>query len=155
VRAAASMALTGLARSPGRAAVRVLVLAAAVGLLGAVVLFVGNSLRTMTGSTIRSVPLDWQGPVGSDHAARSVAGEVARQRGVQAASAAATAPFSGVSHAGAAGVSSAGSGSVLAVPPGYERHFGVYRFLEGTLVPGRSCSTSSWRRRSRRGSATA
>ena len=78
MRAAGGMALTGLVRSPGRVAVRVLVLAAAVGLLGAVVLFIGNSLRTMTGSTIRSVPLDWQGPVGSYQAARSVAGEVAQ-----------------------------------------------------------------------------
>ncbi len=38
--------------------------AAAVALLGSMLLFIGHSLRTMTGSAIRSVPLDWQGPVG-------------------------------------------------------------------------------------------
>ena len=52
------------------------------------------------------------------------------------ASPAATAPFSGVSHTGPAGVSTAGSGSLLAVPPGYERSFDVYRFLQGRLAPG-------------------
>src|SRR5207248_1998670 len=55
-------ALRGLARAPGRTAARVLVLAAAVALLAAMLLFVGHSLRTMTGSAVRSVPLDWQGP---------------------------------------------------------------------------------------------
>ena len=53
------------AASPVRTLTRVLVLAAAVGLLGAMLLFIGNSLRTMTGTAIRSVPLDWQGPVAS------------------------------------------------------------------------------------------
>src|SRR5205807_8423352 len=65
LRAAASLAISGLLRSPARALTRVLVVAAAVGLLGATLLFIGNSLRTMAGSTIRSVPIDWQGPVGS------------------------------------------------------------------------------------------
>ena len=52
------------------------------------------------------------------------------------ASAAATAPFAGVSHTGPAGLSNAGAGSLLAVPPGYEQHFHVYRFLQGQLEPG-------------------
>ena len=73
----ARIALKGLVRSPGRTLVRVLVLAAAVGLLGAMVLFIGNSLRTMTASATSAVALDWQGPVGSkDQAVRIVpAGE--------------------------------------------------------------------------------
>jgi putative ABC transport system permease protein len=129
-------ALARLARAPQRTVARVLVLAAAVGLLGAMLLFIGSSLRTMAGATIRSVPLDWQGPVASYQAARTVASEVSGQRGVQAAAAAATAPFSGVSHAGPAGVSNAGSGSLLAVTPGYERRFPVFRYLQGTLAPG-------------------
>ena len=49
---------------------------------------------------------------------------------------AATAPFAGVTHSGVAGVSTAGSGSLLAVPPGYEHSFNAYRFLEGGLAPG-------------------
>ncbi len=136
MRVAGKLAISGLVRAPGRALTRILVLAAAVGLLGATLLFIGNSLRTMAGTAIRSVPLDWQGPVTSDGAARKVAAEVARQRGVAHASAAATAPFAGITHSGPAGVSSAGAGSILAVPPGYERHFNVYRILEGGLAPG-------------------
>ncbi len=76
-------------------------LAAAVALLGSMLLFVGHSLRTMTGTAIRSVPLDWQGPVGSYAQARSVAASVAAQPGIQQASATATAPFAGASHTGA------------------------------------------------------
>src|SRR5437588_1117187 len=120
MRAAMRLGAVGLVRSPVRTAARVLVLAAAVGLLGAMLLFIGSSLRTMTSSTIRSVPLDWQGPVSSYASARSVAPGVAQQRGVLGALPAATAPFSGVVHAGPAGVTSAGSGSCLADPPGYE-----------------------------------
>jgi putative ABC transport system permease protein len=136
LRAAASLAISGLLRSPARALTRVLVVSAAVGLLGATLLFIGNSLRTMAGSTIRSVPIDWQGPVGSYAEAQRVAAEVARQRGVAQASAAATAPFSGVTHSGTAGVSSAGAGSVLAAPPGYEQRFSVYRILQGRSAAG-------------------
>src|SRR6266536_2733602 len=61
----ARWAASGLAREPGRTLTRVLVLAAAVALLGAMLLFIGHSLRTMTASATRSVPLDWQGPVSS------------------------------------------------------------------------------------------
>jgi putative ABC transport system permease protein len=136
MRVALVLALKGLRRAPGRTMTRVLVLAAAVGLLGAMLLFIGSSLRTMTGLAIRSVPLDWQGPVASYTAARNVAAGVAHQDGVRYATAAATAPFAGVSHTGPAGISNAGSGSLLAVPPGYERQFDVYRFLQGQLEPG-------------------
>ncbi len=136
MRAAASLAVAGLLRAPTRTVTRILVLAASVGLLGAMLLFIGNSLRAQSAATIRSVALDWQGPVGSYGAAQSVAAGVAQQRGVLQASAAATAPFAGVSHSGPAGVSTAGTGSILAVPPGYDQHFGVYRFLQGSLVPG-------------------
>ena len=136
MRAAATLALAGLWRSPGRTLTRVLVLAAAVGLLGAMLLFIGSSLRSMTGTAIRSVPLHLQGPVTSESAALKVADAVAHQPGVAQASAAATAPFAGVGHSGAAGLSNSGAGSLLAVPPGYERHFNVYRFLQGGLEPG-------------------
>jgi putative ABC transport system permease protein len=136
VRAAALVAVRGLARSPARSLVRVLVLGVAVALLGAMLLFVGHSLRTMAGAAIRDVPLDWQGPVGSYAQARSVATRVAGQPGVLQASPAATAPFAQASHSGPAGVSSAGSGSLLAIPPSYEQHIRVYRLLYGSLQPG-------------------
>jgi len=86
------IAVKGLIRNPGRTLVRVLVLAAAVGLLGAMVLFIGNSLRTMTASATSAVALDWQGPVGSQSQAVSVAHAVAGQPGVAQASPTATAP---------------------------------------------------------------
>jgi putative ABC transport system permease protein len=116
--------------------VRIVVLAAAVALLGAMLLFVGHSLRTMTGSAVRSVPLDWQGPVASYPQARKVAAGVARQPGILQASATATGPFAAAAHSGPAGVTNAGSGSVLAVPSGYLAHIESFRFLRGSLRPG-------------------
>jgi putative ABC transport system permease protein len=136
MRAAATLAVSSLARSPVRTLTRIVVLAAAVALLGAMLLFIGSSLRSMTATAVRSVPLDWQGPVTSYRDAVAVASGVARQRGVSHALPAATAPFTGISHSGAAGVSAAGRGAILAVPPGYDRRFNVYRYLQGGLVPG-------------------
>jgi putative ABC transport system permease protein len=117
--------------------VRVLTLAAAVGLLGAMVLFVGHSLGTMTGGAVRAVPVDWQGPVGSYPAARRIARAVGRQAGIVQAAPVATAPFAGLEHASAAaGTIRSGSGSLLAVPAGYLRHLHTFRFLRGSLRPG-------------------
>src|SRR5947209_5604327 len=99
-------------------------------------LFVGHSLRTMTGSAIRSVPLDWQGPVASYPQARQVARGVAAQPGIQQASATATAPYASASHTTASGMTDAGSGQVLAVPSDYLTHIHTFRFLQGSLRPG-------------------
>jgi putative ABC transport system permease protein len=129
-------ALAGIVRAPFRTLVRVVALAAAVALLGSMLLFIGHSLRTMTASAVRSVPLDWQAPVTSYRQARGVARLVAKQPGIQQASPAATAPFAGVSHSGSAGLTNAGSGSLLAVPPGYLTHINTFRFLQGSLQPG-------------------
>ena len=119
MRAVAPLAFSELVRAPGRTIVRVLTLAAAVGLLGAMVLFVGHSLGTMTTGAVRSVPLDWQGPVGSYRSATQVTASVARQPGVVEAVPSATAPFAGLEHVSAsAGTIRAGAGSILAVPPG-------------------------------------
>ncbi len=125
-----------LARSPLQTTIRILVLAASAALLGAMVLFVGHSLRTMTGSAVRSVPLDWQGPVASATAAERVARDVARQLGVKAALPAATAPFAGVTNRAAAGTVQASAGSILAVPPDYLAHFQTMRMLRGRLREG-------------------
>ncbi len=134
---AAPLVLADLVRSPGRTIVRVITLAAAVGLLAAMVLFVGHSLNTMTGSAVRSVPLDWQGPVGSYAAARTVARGVARQPGVAAALPVATAPFAGLEHGGAAaGTIRSGAGSLLAVPANYADRLHTFRFLRGRLQGG-------------------
>jgi putative ABC transport system permease protein len=129
-------AAASVIRAPGRTVVRIVVLAAAVALLGSMLLFVGHSLRTMTASTLRSVPLDWQGPVASYAQDRSVAAGVASQRGIAQASATATAPFSGVTHTGPAGITRAGTGSILAVQPDYEAHIHTFHLLQGSLRPG-------------------
>jgi putative ABC transport system permease protein len=130
------LALRGLARTPARSLVRVLVLAAAVALLGSMLIFIGHSLRTMSESAVRSVPLDWQGPVGSAAAAQRVAAGVARQPGILAAAPAATAPFAGTAHSAPVGRISSASGAVLAVPPDYPRRIKTFRYLRGGLKPG-------------------
>ena len=135
--ALARLAAIGLVRAPARTTVRVLTLAAAVALLGAMLLFVGHSLGTMTVGAVRSVPLDWQGPVASNAAARRLAQRVARQPGVLSAQAVATAPFAGLEHTSTrAGTIRAGAGSILAVAPGYLAHIHTFRYLRGTLRPG-------------------
>src|SRR5256885_9597299 len=101
--ALARLALVGLVRAPVRTLMRVLVLAAAVALIGAMILFVGHSLRTMTASATRSVPFDWQGPVGSYPAAKRVAAAVAREQGVQQASPVATSSFAAAADKAPAG----------------------------------------------------
>ena len=130
------LALAGLVRTPGRTVVRVLTLAAAVALIGAMLLFVGHSLGTMTASAVRSVPLDWQGPVGSERAARRIALSVSRQPDVREAAPVATAPFAGFEHRGTAGTIRTGSGSILAVPPKHVAGIHTFRFLRGSLLPG-------------------
>ncbi|MDX6450142.1 MAG: putative transport system permease protein [Gaiellaceae bacterium] len=122
-----------LIRTPLRTAVRASVLLVSVALLGAMVLFIGNSLRTMTATTVRSVSLDWQGPVGSASAAKQVAASVAKQSGVAAAEPVATAPFAGAQHTSSAGTIRAGAGFVVAVPPRYQSEFHTFRMLYGSL----------------------
>jgi putative ABC transport system permease protein len=136
VRPAARIALAGLVRAPGRTLVRVLVLAAATALLGGMILFVGNALHQMSGSAVRAVPLDWQGPVASYTQDRAVAARVARQAGVGQASATATAPLAASSHSGTGGKTSTGPGGVLGVPPGYLSRVSTFRMLQGSLKPG-------------------
>src|SRR2546422_1899362 len=117
------LASVGLVRAPVRSAVRVVTLAAAVALLAAMLLFIGHSLRTMTGGAVRSVPLDWQAPVGSSQAASQLAQRVAQEKGVKAAVPTATAPLAGAEHTSAAGTVQSGAGAILAVPPEYPAHF--------------------------------
>ncbi len=133
----AALAVANLVRTPARTVVRTLVLAAAVASLGAMLLFIGRSLQTMTATATRSVPLDWQAPVASYGAARRAASGVAHQAGVLEAAPAATASFAGAQHdkAGVGRIRSA-AGSILAVPPHYLDHLQTFRFLRGSLRPG-------------------
>lgn len=135
--ALARLAVVGLVRAPGHAAMRLVTLALAVSLLASMLLFVGHSLGTMTRGAVQSVPVDWQGPVGSYGAARRVAGRVGRQPGVLATAAVATAPFAGIEHRAQAGAIRSGAGSILALPPGYATRFRTLRFLRGSMLPGR------------------
>ncbi|MDX6653006.1 MAG: putative transport system permease protein [Solirubrobacterales bacterium] len=132
----ARLALANLARTPLRTAIRIGVLAIASALLGAMLLFIGTSLRSMTESATRSVPLDWQGPLASYPDATRIAAAVDRQPGILQASATATAPIAGAVHSGAGGATSAGASSLLAVPPDYLAHIHSFRFLQGGLRPG-------------------
>jgi putative ABC transport system permease protein len=129
----ARIALAGLFRAPGRTATRVVVLAVSVALLGGMLLFVGNSLRTVSSGAVRSVPLDLQGPVTSYAKAQSVSAGLARQPGVLQSAATATAPLAQATHSGPAGATSTGAGGILAVPPGYLQHIKTFRMLHGTL----------------------
>ena len=130
------LVVAGLVRSPGRTLLRVGVLALATALLGAMLLFIGSSLRTMTGSAARSVPLDWQGPVASQGQAARVAAAVGKQPGVLQASAVATAPFAAAAHVASTGTIRTGGGSVVAVPGGYLGHLETFRLLHGSLRAG-------------------
>jgi putative ABC transport system permease protein len=132
----ARLALSGLVRSPGRTALRVAVVAAAVALLAGMLLFIGHSLRTASASAVRQVPLDWQGPVASYKQDLRIAAEVGHQPGIEQGSATATAPFESVTHSGPAGHSTTSQGAVLAVPPGYRSHIHTFRLLRGSLKPG-------------------
>jgi putative ABC transport system permease protein len=136
MRVSAQLALASLRRSPLRTLVRIVVLAAATALLGSMILFVGNSLQTMTASTVRSVPLSWQGPVDSYRADLRVAAAVGSQAGIAQASATATAPLASASHRGPAGLTTTGAGGVLGVPPDYLTHLQTFRLLHGSLAPG-------------------
>jgi putative ABC transport system permease protein len=136
VSAAVQLGLARLRRRPGQTATQVFVLGVAVALLGAMILFIGHSLRTMTAAATRSVPLDLQAPVASYPKATALASRVAAQPDVAQASAVATAPFTGIGHRGPEGVTASGSGAVLAVPPGYLEHIETFRFLRGGLHPG-------------------
>jgi putative ABC transport system permease protein len=137
VSAALALGFARLRRRPGQSAIQVAVLALAVALLGAMIIFIGHSLRTMTASATRSVPVDLQGPVAGYPRARSLARSVAGQPDVAQASPVATAPFAGITHAGGAGVTQAGAGAILAVPQDYLRHIDTFRFLRGGLHPGK------------------
>jgi putative ABC transport system permease protein len=130
------LALAGLAHAPGRTATRLLVLGAASALLGAMVLFAGHSLHTMTRAAVRGVQLDWQGAVPSYGAAVSAARVTAHDPAVARAFPVATAPFGGIVRRSRAGTIRAGAGAILAVPRGYTRQIHAFRFLRGGMRPG-------------------
>src|SRR5437762_9486061 len=107
------LALAGLVRNPAKTLLRISVVAIAVALLAGMLLFVGDSLRTASGTAVRDVPLDWQGPVASYGQAQRAVAAASRQPGVAQASATATAPFAAATHAGSGGKTTTGKGAVL------------------------------------------
>jgi putative ABC transport system permease protein len=131
-----TLAIAGLRGRPLRTLLRVGVVAVAVGLLAAMILFVGNSLRTASATALRQVPIDLQAPVTSLAKDRQAAVGVARQPGVDYAAAGATAPFVSAERT-ASGISTQTSrGAVLAVPANYSAHIHTFRLLRGGLRAG-------------------
>ena len=131
-----SLALAGLRRRPARTTLRIAVVAVAVGLLAGMILFIGNSLRTASGTALRQVPLDLQAPVTSFAKDQQVAAGVSKQPGVSYAAASATAPFASAEHSAGRISTQTSRGAVLAVPRGYPSHIHTFRFLQGSLQPG-------------------
>src|SRR3954462_14442629 len=132
----ARLALAGLVRAPGRTVLRIVVVAAAIALLAAMLLFIGNSLRSASAGAVRQVPLDWQGPVSSSAQAQRVAQAVAKQAGVAKASATATPPSPPPTPPGPAGRTPPANGSVLAIPANSSRDIHTFRLLHCSLKPG-------------------
>jgi putative ABC transport system permease protein len=131
-----SLAIAGLRRRSTRTSLRVAVVAIAVGLLAAMIVFIGNSLRTASAGALRQVPLDLQAPVTSLAKDRQASLALARQSGVAYAAAAATAPFASAQHSGRGLTSQTARGALLAVPRDYDAHVHTFRMLYGGLRPG-------------------
>ena len=144
--ALAKLAVVGLVRAPGRAATRLVTLALAVALLARDAPLHRPLARDDDRERRPQRAARLAGPVGSYAAARKVAGGVARQPGVLAATPVATAPFAGIEHTAVAGTIRSGAGSILAVPPGYLAHFHTFRFLRGTPAAGRDRARPAARR---------
>jgi putative ABC transport system permease protein len=133
---AVSLALSGLRRRPMRTFLRLGVATVAVALLAAMILFIGNALRSASTSALSQVPLDLQAPVTSYAKDLRASAAVARQDGVSYAAAAATAPFASAERSVAGVSTETAQGSVLAVPRGYSAHVHTFRLLQGSLRPG-------------------
>ena len=150
------LAAAGLIAAPAARWCASSVLGLAVALLGAMLLFIGHSLQTMTGSAVRCVPLDWQGPVGVLSTGRP--GGACRRR-ASGGSPMPTRPPRRRSRrlrtAGRAASRTPAAGALFAVDnrlPGRPLH--LPPAARTVCSPGRSCSTSSWRQRCRLRSAT-
>src|SRR5262249_51800177 len=131
-----SLALTGLRRRPLRTALRIAVIAIAVGLLAGMILFISHALRSASASALNQVPLDLQAPVTSLAKDQQASSRVARQQGVAYSAAAATAPFASAEHTAGKLATRTSSGSVLAVPTDYPQYVNAFRMLHGRFAPG-------------------
>jgi putative ABC transport system permease protein len=131
-----SLALAGLRRRPTRSALRVGVVALAVGLLAGMILFIGNSLRSASTSALSQVPLDLQAPVTSLAKDQKAAAAMLHQPGVAYAGATATAPFASAERSSGGLSTRTANGAVLAVPHSYAANVHTFRFLQGGLKPG-------------------
>jgi putative ABC transport system permease protein len=136
MRAGLALVRASIRNAPGRAALRILILAVAASLVGAMLVFVSGSLRTMTRAAVATVPVDLQAPVPSATAATDVARTLGGQQDVLGAVQAATAPFAAAGHQAPVGAIRTGRGAILAVGPSYTRVFPTVRLLHGSLRPG-------------------
>ena len=142
MRGGLALGAASIRTAPGRAALRILILAVAASLVGAMLVFVSGSLRTMTNAAVATVPVDLQAPVPSARTAAGVARTLGTQRDVLGAVPAATAPFAAAAHQAPVGAIRTGRGAILAVGPGYTRTFSTLRYL----TPARRVR-SSWKQK--------
>jgi putative ABC transport system permease protein len=119
-----------------RSLAQVLAIAAALAMLGSILLFISGNLGLMTRSAAAKVPLDWQAAVADATIATSIATRLNSVPGVAEARPAATATFARAQHGLSAGVATAGSGSILAVPTNYLGTIGPFHLLTGQLESG-------------------
>jgi putative ABC transport system permease protein len=136
VRAGLALVGASIRTSPGRAALRIFILAVAATLIGAMLVFVSGSLRTMTRAAVSTVPVDLQAPVPSATSAAEAARSISAQQDVLGAVPVATAPFAAAEHRAPVGAIRTGRGAILAVGPGYTRTFSTLRILHGGLRAG-------------------
>ncbi len=85
---------------------------------------------------VRSVPLDWQGPVGRYSADRASPAPSPRSQGSSRRLRPRPPRSPGSSIVAPIGTIRSGAGSILAVPPSYLRGIHTFRFLRGSLLPG-------------------
>jgi putative ABC transport system permease protein len=116
-----------------RSLAQVLAIAAALALLGSILLFVSGNLGLMTRSAAARVPLDWQAAVPDASTATALADKLRAVRGVVEAAPAATATISGARHDLSGSVATAGGASILAVPENYLGALRPFHLLTGHL----------------------
>jgi putative ABC transport system permease protein len=128
-------ALRSLRHRSARSLAQVLAIAAALALLGSILLFVSGNLGLMTRSAAAGVPLDWQAAVPDASTATALAGKLRAVQGVVEAAPAATATITGARHDLSGSVATAGGGSMLAVPVDYLGALRPFHLLTGRLDP--------------------
>ena len=132
----ARLALAGLVARPGRTVLRIVVVAAAIALLAAMLLFIGNSLRSASAAPCARCRWTWQGPVSSARRRSSAAQAVAKQPGVARPRRRRPRRSLSTEHRPGRQHDHRPKGAVLAVPANYSHDIHTFRLLQGSLQPG-------------------